>query len=265
MAIVIKTPDEIRKMRAAGAIVASILDQAEAFVRPGVSTADIDELCHKAILATGSIPAPLNYCPSGSEHPYPCATCISVNNQVCHGIPSKEKILRNGDIVNIDITVIKDGYHGDSSRMYYAGMPSIAARRLCEVTRECLEAGIGKATPGARLGDVGCAIQRHAERNGFSVVREFCGHGIGKKFHEEPQVLHFGKPGAGLELVPGMTFTIEPMINQGKSDVQVLRDKWTVVTKDRKLSAQWEHTIAITESGSEVLTMSTGASRAATA
>lgn len=254
MAPVLKTPCEIERMRAAGAISASILDEVGDMVRPGVTTGAIDAACHRAILRAGAVPATLNYKPPGAKTPYPCSSCISVNHQVCHGIPSPTRILRNGDILNIDITVSKDGYFGDTSRMFFAGRPSSAAERLCRVARECLERGIEAAKPGGRLGDIGHAIQSHAERNRYNVVRDFCGHGIGSRFHEEPQVLHFGEPGTGLDLLPGMTFTIEPMINLGKAGVRLLSDGWTVVTKDRKLSAQWEHTIAITDTGSDILT-----------
>jgi methionyl aminopeptidase len=203
-----------------------------------------------------TIPAPLNYAPPGHA-PYPKSICTSVNHQICHGVPGP-KVLKNGDIVNIDITVIKDGYHGDTSRMFSVGEPSIQARRLCEITYECMWLGIAKVKPGATLGDIGHAIQSYAEKNGYTVVREFCGHGIGKKFHEDPQVLHYGRPGAGLKLQAGMIFTIEPMINAGKRDIKQLNDGWTIVTKDHSLSAQWEHTVLVTESGYEVLTVSAG-------
>jgi len=203
-----------------------------------------------------TIPAPLNYAPPGHT-PYPKSVCTSVNNQICHGIPG-EKLLKKGDIVNIDITVIKDGYHGDTSRMFYVGEPSIQAKRLCDITYESMWYGIKEVKAGNHLGDIGSAIQEHAESNGFSVVREFCGHGIGQVFHEDPQVLHYGRRGQGLKLEPGMIFTIEPMINAGKKDIKMLPDGWTVVTKDRSLSAQWEHTILVTSHGYEVLTISDG-------
>ncbi len=254
MAPILKKTDEIEKMRVAGAIAAGILDNIGQHVRPGISTAELDGLCHAAILEANAIPAPLNYQPSGAGQPYPCATCISVNHQVCHGIPSSKRILKEGDILNIDITVIKNGYHGDTSRMFTAGKVSVAARRLCGIAHECLTRGIEAAKPGNTLGDIGHAIQSHARQHNYSVVRDYCGHGIGRNFHEEPQVLHYGNPGTGLELKPGMTFTIEPMINQGAASVRVLPDGWTVVTSDRKLSAQWEHTIAITETGNDILT-----------
>jgi methionyl aminopeptidase len=204
----------------------------------------------------GTVPAPLNYAPNGYT-PYPKSICTSVNHQVCHGIPGDRK-LKNGDIVNLDITVIKDGWHGDTSRMFFVGEPSILARRLTEVTFECMWLGILQVRPGARLGDIGAAIQTHAERAGFSVVREFCGHGIGERFHEEPQVVHYGKPGTGVVLEEGMIFTIEPMINAGKAAIRELGDGWTIVTKDHSLSAQWEHTVLVTADGYEVLTLSEG-------
>jgi len=200
-----------------------------------------------------TIPAPLNYCPPGHT-PYPNSICTSVNNVICHGIPNEKK-LKDGDILNIDVTVIKDGYHGDTSRMFFIGKPNILAKRLVDTTFECMWKGIEVVKPGAQLGDIGAAIQEHAEANNFSVVREFCGHGIGDKFHEPPQILHYGSKGEGLELKEGMTFTIEPMINAGKKEIKMLNDGWTVVTKDRSLSAQWEHTLLVTESGYEVLTL----------
>jgi methionyl aminopeptidase len=244
-------------MRVAGRLAAEVLDFITPYVRPGVTTAEIDRLCHDYMVnVQGTIPAPLNYAPPGYR-PFPKSICTSVNHQVCHGIPG-ERVLKNGDIVNIDVTVIKDGYHGDTSRMFYVGEPSIAARRLCEVTYECMWLGIEQVRPGAFLGDIGHAIQTHAEKHGFSVVREFCGHGIGRKFHEEPQVLHYGRPGTLDRLVPGMTFTVEPMINAGRRDIKELADGWTIVTKDHSLSAQWEHTVLVTEHGYEILTVSAG-------
>jgi methionyl aminopeptidase len=253
----IKSPDEITRMRVAGRLGAEVLDFITPHVRPGITTGELDRLCHDYIVnVQQTIPAPLNYQPPGYP-PYPKSICTSVNHVVCHGVPG-EKSLKPGDIINIDITVIKDGYHGDTSRMFYAGKPSIQARRLVEVTYECMWRGIDVARAGMHLGDVGHAIQTHAERHGFSVVREFCGHGIGKKFHEEPQVLHYGRPGTGVRLEPGMTFTIEPMINAGKAEIKHARDGWTVLTKDHSLSAQWEHTVLITTAGCEVLTLSDG-------
>ena len=258
MAVSIKTPGEIEKMRVAGRLAAEVLDFIAPHVKSGATTGELDRLCHDYIAdVQQATPAPLNYAPPGYR-PFPRSICTSVNHVVCHGVPGDKK-LRAGDIVNIDITVIKDGYHGDTSRMFYVGNPSIQARRLCEVTFDCLWRGIESVRPGAHLGDIGHAIQEHAESHGYSVVREFCGHGIGRKFHEEPQVLHYGRPGVGLRLEPGMTFTIEPMINAGKPDIRQLADGWTVVTKDHSLSAQWEHTVLVTASGYEVLTVSNGA------
>jgi methionyl aminopeptidase len=257
MSISIKSPEEIDKMRLAGRLAAEVLDYIEPFVIAGVTTAELDRLCHNYMVdVQGCIPAPLNYAPHGYT-PYPKSICTSINHQVCHGVPS-EKTLKKGDIVNLDITTIKNGYHGDTSRMFIVGEASILAKRLCAVTYECLWLGIEQVRPGCRLGDIGAAIQKHAEGHGFSVVREFCGHGIGSHFHEDPQVVHFGKPGTGITLLPGMTFTIEPMINAGKAAISELPDGWTIVTKDRSLSAQWEHTILVTETGHEVLTVSAG-------
>ncbi|MBK9245894.1 MAG: type I methionyl aminopeptidase [Burkholderiales bacterium] len=257
MAIVIKTPEDIERMRVAGRLAAEVLDFIEPHVRPGTSTGELDRLCHQYMVEVqGTVPAPLNYAPPGYT-PFPRSICTSVNHQVCHGIPG-ERVLKNGDIVNIDITVIKDGYHGDTSRMFYVGEPSVAARRLCEVTYECMWAGIAQVRPGGFLGDIGHAIQIHAEKHGFSVVREFCGHGIGRRFHEEPQVLHYGKPGTLDRLLPGMIFTVEPMINAGRREIRELADGWTIVTKDHSLSAQWEHTVLVTETSVEVLTVSPG-------
>jgi methionyl aminopeptidase len=257
MPAVIKTPADIAGMRIAGRLAAEVLDFVTPHVKAGVTTAELDRLCHEFMVdVQGTVPAPLNYAPPGYR-PYPKSICTSVNHQVCHGIPG-DRVLKNGDIVNIDITVIKDGYHGDTSRMFYVGEPSIAARRLCEVTYDCMWLGIAQVRPGAHLGDIGHAIQTHAEKHGYSVVREFCGHGIGRKFHEEPQILHYGKPGTLDALVPGMTFTVEPMINAGRRDIRELADGWTIVTKDHSLSAQWEHTVLVTESGFEILTQSVG-------
>ena len=257
MGITIKTAEEIEKMRLAGRLAGEVLDYIEPFVKPGVTTAELDRLCHDYMVnVQGCIPAPLNYAPPGYS-PYPKSICASVNHQVCHGVPG-DKALKKGDIVNLDITTIKQGYHGDTSRMFIVGDASILARRLCLVTYECLWLGIDQVKPGGHLGDIGAAIQRHAESHGFSVVREFCGHGVGRNFHEEPQVLHYGKAGTGVQLQPGMIFTIEPMINAGKAAISELPDGWTIVTKDRSLSAQWEHTILVTETGHEVLTVSAG-------
>jgi methionyl aminopeptidase len=258
MTISIKTSEEIEKMRIAGRLASEVLDYITPFVKVGVSTEELDKLCHDYMVnVQNCIPAPLNYAPHGHA-PYPKSICTSINHQVCHGVPGEKK-LKNGDIVNLDITTIKDGYHGDSSRMYYVGEPSIQARRLCESTYEAMWRGIRTVKHGSTLGDIGYAIQSFAEGLGYSVVREFCGHGIGKKFHEEPQVLHYGKPNSGIRLEAGMIFTIEPMINAGKAGIKQLGDGWTVVTKDHSLSAQWEHTILVTGTGYEVLTLSADA------
>lgn len=258
MSITIKTPDEIAAMRVAGRLASEVLDFIEPHIRPGITTGELDRLCHDYMVnEQGCVPAPLNYAPPGYT-PYPKSICTSVNHQVCHGVPG-ERALKKGDIVNLDITVIKEGFHGDTSRMFIVGGDaSIQAKRLCQVTYECLWLGIEQVRPGARLGDIGHAIQQHAESNGFSVVREFCGHGIGRKFHEEPQVLHYGRAGTGIELLPGMIFTIEPMINAGRAAISELPDGWTIITKDRSLSAQWEHTLVVTDTGHEVLTLSAG-------
>ncbi len=247
--VTIKNGEEIEKMRVAGRLAADVLEMIEEHVVSGISTAELDKICHDYIVEVQkAIPAPLNY------KGFPKSICTSVNHVICHGIPTDKKVLKNGDIVNIDITVIKDGYHGDTSKMFFIGKPSIAAERLCKITQECLYKGIALVKPGARLGDIGAVIQKHAESNYYSVVREYCGHGIGAVFHEEPQVMHYGKPGTGMVLEEGMTFTIEPMINQGKRHCKLLPDEWTVVTKDHKLSAQWEHTLLVTSDGCEILT-----------
>ena len=257
MSVIAKNPAEIAKMRVAGRLAAEVLDFITPHVVPGITTDEIDRLCHDYMVnVQHTVPAPLNYAPPGYP-PYPKSVCTSVNHVVCHGVPGNKK-LKAGDIVNIDVTVIKDGYHGDSSRMFYVGEPSIQARRLCEVTWQALWRGIRAVKPGAQLGDIGHAIQSFVEPLGYSVVREFCGHGIGKRFHEEPQVLHYGRPKTGLKLEPGMIFTIEPMINAGKAAIKQLGDGWTVVTKDHSLSAQYEHTILVTDTGFEVLTVSDG-------
>jgi methionyl aminopeptidase len=258
MPVIPKTTEEIAKMRIAGRLAAEVLDYVAPFVKPGVTTGRLNDLCHAYMREVQqTIPAPLNYAPPGYR-PYPKSICTSVNHQVCHGIPG-ERVLKAGDILNIDVTVIKDGFHGDTSRMFYVGEPSIQARRLSEVTFECMWRGIEQVRPGAQLGDLGAAIQLHAEQHGYSVVREFCGHGIGRKFHEDPQVLHYGKPGTGIRLEAGMTFTVEPMINAGKPGIRELADGWTIVTKDHSLSAQWEHTVLVTATGYDVLTTSAGA------
>jgi methionyl aminopeptidase len=255
MTIHIKNPQEIEKMRVAGKLASEVLDFITPFVKSGITTDEIDKLCHDYMVnVQNTIPAPLNYAPDGHT-PYPKSICTSINHQICHGVPGP-KALKEGDIVNIDVTAIKDGFHGDTSRMFHVGETSIQAKRLCKLTYEAMWLGIQIVKPGAKLGDIGFVIQDFAEKNGFSVVREFCGHGIGKRFHEEPQVLHYGKPGTGLTLETGMIFTIEPMINAGKRDIKQMPDGWTIVTKDRSLSAQWEHTILVTHNGYEVLTVS---------
>ncbi|SEP11286.1 type I methionyl aminopeptidase [Nitrosovibrio sp. Nv6] len=257
MTLSLKTPQEIEKMRVAGKLASEVLDYITPFVKPGVTTDELDTLCHDYMVnVQNTIPAPLNYAPPGYS-PYPKSICTSVNHQVCHGVPGQKK-LKSGDIVNIDVTVIKEGYHGDTSRMYYVGQPVNPARRLCEITYESMWRGIEEIKPGKHLGDIGHAIQTFAESHGYSVVREFCGHGIGAKFHEEPQVLHYGRAGTGLELKAGMIFTVEPMINAGKAGIRQMADGWTIVTKDHSLSAQWEHTVLVTETGYEVLTLSAG-------
>jgi len=250
MTIIIKTPELIEKMRVAGRLAAEVLEMIEEHVKPGVTTDELNSICHDYIVnVQQASPSPLNY------RGFPKSICTSVNHVVCHGIPSDKKVLKKGDIINIDITVFKNGVHGDTSKMFVVGEASIQAERLIRITQECLYLGIKMVKPGVRLGDIGHAIQQHAESNHFSVVREYCGHGIGEGFHEEPQVLHYGRPGTGVILQPGMTFTIEPMINAGKRFTKLLPDQWTVVTKDHKLSAQWEHTILVTETGYEVFTM----------
>jgi len=257
MSVTIKTPDEIEKMRIAGKLASEVLDYITPYVKPGITTGELDRLCHDFMVnEQKTVPAPLNYAPPG-HIPFPRSICTSVNHVICHGIPG-DRVLKHADIINLDITVIKYGFHGDTSRMFYVGQTSIQAKRLCEITYECMWIGIDQVQPGAYLGDIGHAIQQHAERNGYSIVREFCGHGIGKRFHEDPQVLHYGRPGTGLKLQEGMIFTIEPMINAGRRDIRQLADGWTIVTKDHSLSAQWEHTILVTDRGYEVLTQSEG-------
>ena len=252
MAVHIKTPEEIAVMRNAGRLAADVLKMIAPHVQPGVTTEELDRICHDYIVnVQQAVPAPLNYLG------FPKSICTSINHQVCHGIPGPKK-LKAGDIVNVDVTVIKDGFHGDTSKMFPVGEASILAKRLIQVSYECMRIGIEMVRPGVTLGDIGHAIQSHAERNNFSIVREYCGHGIGRKFHEEPQVLHYGVPGQGMILEPGMTFTIEPMVNAGKRHVRLLPDGWTVVTKDHSLSAQWEHTIVVTDNGFEVFTRCEG-------
>jgi len=252
MAILIKDAQEIEKMRVAGRLGGEVLQMIRPHVKAGITTNELDKICHDYIVdVQKAIPAPLNY------HGFPKSICTSVNHQVCHGIPSDKK-LKKGDVINIDITVIKDDYHGDTSKMFFIGEPPVAAKRVSQVAHECMKLGIELVKPGAQLGDIGHVIQKHAESNNFSIVREYCGHGIGKGFHEDPQVLHYGKAGTGITLEPGMIFTIEPMVNAGKRDVKLLSDNWTVVTKDHSASAQWEHTILVTETGHDVLTQCEG-------
>ena len=249
MTVTIKTAAEQDKMRAAGRLAAEVLDMIGEHVRPGVTTDELNSICHKFITETqNAIPAPLNY------RGFPKSVCTSVNHVVCHGIPGDRK-LKSGDAVNIDVTVIKDGFHGDTSRMFFAGKPGVQAQRLSQVAFDGMWLGINELAPGKHLGDVGAAIQQYVEKNRFSIVREYCGHGIGRGFHEDPQVLHYGSRGTGLELKAGMTLTVEPMVNAGKPNVKLLPDGWTVVTKDHSLSAQWEHTVLVTEDGYEVLTL----------
>ena len=252
MGIVLKSKDEIEQMRVAGQLAAEVLRMIAPQVQPGVTTGELDEICHRYITEIqDAIPAPLNY------RGFPRSICTSVNNVICHGIPG-DKRLKDGDIVNVDITVIKNGWHGDTSKMFLVGSPTVKGRRITEIAYQSMVTGIEMVRPGVRLGDIGHAIQRYAEGQGGSVLREYCGHGIGKGFHEDPQVLHYGRPDTGETLVPGMVFTIEPMINLGRRDTRLLPDGWTVVTRDRSLSAQWEHTIAVTEDGHDVLTQLPG-------
>jgi len=257
MTINLKSAEDIERMRVAGCLASEVLDMLTPHVKAGVSTERLDQLAHDHIVnVQGGIPAPLNYAPPGYT-PYPKSICTSINHQVCHGIPN-ERPLKDGDIVNIDVTVIKDGWHGDTSRMFIVGEGSIQAKRLCQLTYEAMWKGISRVKPGITLGDIGHTIQTFTENQGFSIVREFCGHGIGRKFHEEPQVLHYGRPGTLETLRAGMVFTIEPMVNAGRREIRELGDGWTIVTKDRSLSAQWEHTVLVTDSGYEVLTQSAG-------
>lgn len=252
MAVSIKSPSEIKKMRIAGRLAAEVLAMIRPHVIPGITTEELNRICHDFIVnEQQAIPAPLNY------RGFPKSICTSVNHQVCHGIPSEKK-LKDGDIINIDITVIKDAYHGDTSKMFLVGKASISAERICRISKECLRIGIDMVKPGIQLGDIGHAIQQHAESHNCSIVREYCGHGIGATFHEDPQVLHYGEAGTGLTLTAGMTFTIEPMLNIGKRHVKLLPDQWTVITKDRSLSAQWEHTLLVTDDGHEILTRLSG-------
>ncbi len=249
MPVTVKTPEQIEKMRVAGRLAAEVLEMLVPHVKPGVTTEELDRLAYEHIVnVQKAVPANVGY------KGFPKTLCTSVNHVICHGIPNAGKVLKDGDIVNIDVTVIKDGWHGDTSRMYFAGTPSVLAKRLVDTTLEAMLLGIAQVKPGATLGDIGHAIQEHAERQGFSIVREYCGHGIGQIYHEDPQVLHYGHPGAGLKLQKGMTFTVEPMVNAGKPYTRLMPDGWTVVTKDHSLSAQWEHTVAVTDDGYEILT-----------
>ena len=249
MPVTVKTPEQIEKMRVAGRLAAEVLEMLVPHVKPGVSTEELDRLAYEHIVEVQkAVPANVGY------KDFPKTLCTSVNHVICHGIPNPGKLLRDGDIVNIDVTVIKDGWHGDTSRMYFAGTPSVLAKRLVDTTLEAMLLGIGQVRPGATRGDIGSAIQRHVEAQGYSVVREYCGHGIGRIYHEDPQVLHYGHPGAGMKLQKGMTFTVEPMVNAGKPQTRLLPDGWTVVTRDHSLSAQWEHTVAVTDDGYEILT-----------
>ncbi len=257
MSITLKNDHDIAQMRIACRLASEVLDFITPHIAAGVTTGELDRLCHEYMVKEqGTVPAPLNYQPPGYP-PYPKATCISVNDVICHGIPG-DKTLKNGDALNIDVTVIKDGYFGDTSRMFMVGEGSILAKRLVQTTFDCMWLGIDQIKPGAHLGDIGHAIQKHAEAQGYSVVREYCGHGVGKVFHEDPQVLHYGRPGTGIELQAGMIFTVEPMINAGRRDIRTMPDQWTVKTRDRSLSAQWEHTVLVTPTGYEVLTVSAG-------
>ena len=246
----IKSKTDIEKMRIAGKLASEVLEMIGQYVKPGVSTEELDQICHDYIVKEqNAIPAPLNY------KGFPKSICTSVNHQVCHGIPSDDKILKESDIINIDVTVIKEGFHGDTSKMYHVGKPSILAERLCKVTQECMYQAISIVKPGLHIGNIGAVIQKHAYDNNFSVVKDYCGHGIGKNFHESPQILHYGIKNTGIRLEEGMTFTIEPMINSGKYKTKLLNDGWTVVTQDHSLSAQWEHTILVTNNGYEILTL----------
>ncbi|WP_434779825.1 type I methionyl aminopeptidase [Neisseria sp. Ec49-e6-T10] len=259
MGIIIKNAEQIDKMRIACRLAAEVLDYITPFVKEGVSTEELNTLCHHYMVdEQHTVPAPLGY----GEPPFPKSICTSVNYVICHGIPNEMQVLKSGDILNIDVTVIKDCYHGDSSRMFLIGKTTPQAQRLCKITHECMMRGIEQIKPGATLGDIGYAIEQLAQNSGYSVVQEFCGHGIGEGFHEEPQVLHYGKKGTGLVLEAGMIFTVEPMINQGKRHLRILSDEWTVVTKDRSLSAQWEHTVLVTETGYDILTISPQTGRA---
>ena len=258
MTVTIKTPEQQQKMRAAGQAAAEVLLLIEQHVQAGITTEELDRICHQHITEVqGNVPAPLHYGGTAGRPPFPKSICTSVNHVVCHGIPGPKK-LKRGDVVNIDVTVIKDGYHGDTSKMYFVGEPTVLAKRLVQTTHDAMMAGIEQIRPGATLGDIGHAVQQLAEAAGYSIVREYCGHGIGQVFHEDPQVLHYGRPGSGMKLKEGMTFTVEPMVNAGKPGVKLLPDGWTVVTKDHAPSAQFEHTVLVTASGYEILTLRDG-------
>ncbi|MCU0548565.1 MAG: type I methionyl aminopeptidase [Leptolyngbya sp. Prado105] len=252
--IVLLSARELDKMRQVGKLAAQLLDYLEPLVQPGVSTQELNDKADRWIKSHGAVSATLGYAPA-NHPPFPGAICTSVNEVICHGIPSPKHILKDGDIINIDVTPILEGYHGDTSRMFLVGNPSATARKLVEVTKEAMMRGIAEVKPGARVGDIGAAIQEYAEANGFSVVRDMVGHGVGRVFHTEPQIPHFGQRGTGVKLRPGMVFTIEPMLNEGTYHLKFLRDRWTVITKDKKLSAQYEHTVAVTEDGFEILTL----------
>ncbi len=259
MSVIIKTPEQIEKMRIAGRLAAEVLEMIAPHVKEGVSTGELDRICHDYIVnEQKAVPAPLNYGAAPGRPGFPKSICTSLNDVVCHGIPNDKKILKKGDALNIDITVIKDGYHGDTSQMFIIGDAPEHVGRLARVTRECMYLGIEQVRPGAHLGDIGAVISAHAHKNHYSVVEEYCGHGIGQGFHEEPQVMHYGLAGTGVVLQEGMTFTIEPMINAGKKHTKLKPDGWTAVTKDRRLSAQWEHTILVTRDGHEILTLRKG-------
>lgn len=255
MSVVIKSPTQIEQMRTAGRLAAEVLELIAPHVRAGISTGELDRICHEHIVnVQRAVPAPLHYGGGGGRPAFPKSICTSINHVVCHGIPSDSKLLKRGDVINIDITVIKNGWHGDTSAMFTVGETAPFTERLIRVTQECLYKAIALVRPGIRLGDLGHVIQQHAEANRFSVVRDYCGHGIGEGFHEDPQIVHYGRPDTGLIIEEGMTFTIEPMINAGTHHTRLLPDGWTVVTRDHKLSAQWEHTLAVTATGCEVLT-----------
>ena len=252
--IVLLSARELNKMRRVGKLAANLLNHLEPIIQPGVSTQELNDEAARWMQANGAVSATLGYAPPGYP-PFTGSICTSVNEVVCHGIPNSKQILKNGDIINIDVTPILDGYHGDTSRTFLVGNPCASAQKLVEQAQECMMRGIAEIKPGARIGDIGAAIQTDAEANGFSIVREMVGHGVGRQFHTEPQIPHYGKRGSGLKLRRGMVFTVEPMLNEGTCNIKVLADRWTVVTQDKKLSAQFEHTVAVTEAGVEILTL----------